>query len=137
MYIVTTPELIQKIQKQPKILAFPPIEAKFSLQVCAPSKKAHEIVMRNVNGDEGDWGLSMDSYASMRAALTPGPELDEMNRVMIQNVAASLDDLSTTGKPVKKGLARWLRSAITIATTNAVYGPQNPYKDQSVQDAFW
>jgi hypothetical protein len=35
------------------------------------------------------------------------------------------------------GLARWLRNTITIATTNSVYGPQNPYKDQSVQDAFW
>jgi hypothetical protein len=137
MYIVTTPNLIQSIQKQPKILAFPPIEAKFSNQVCGTSKEARDILMKNINGDEGNWGLSMDSFSAMRDALVPGPNLDEMNRAMIQNVAASLDELMTTGKPVKKCLARWLRDTITIATTNAVYGPQNPYKDQSVQDGFW
>ena len=137
MYIVTTPALIQSIQKQPKILAFPPIEAKFSSRVCGSSKEAHGILMKNVNGDEGDWGLSMESYAAMRAALTPGADLDEMNRVMIQNIAASVDDLGTSNRQVKRGLAQWLRNTITIATTNSVYGPQNPYKDQSVQDAFW
>jgi hypothetical protein len=137
MYIVTTPALIQSIQKQPKILAFPPIEAKFSSRVCGSSKEAHGILMTNVNGDGGDWGLSMESYAAMRAALAPGQDLDVMNRVMIQNIAASVDDLSTAGKPVKRGLALWLRNTVTIATTNSVYGPQNPYKDQTVQDAFW
>jgi hypothetical protein len=137
MYIVTTPALIQSIQKQSEILAFPPIEAKFASRVCGSSKEAHEILMKNVNGDEGEWGLSMESYAGMRAALAPGPDLDEMNRVMIQNIAASIEDLRTSSKVVEKGLARWLRNTITIATTNSVYGPQNPYKAQSVQDAFW
>lgn len=137
MYIVTTPALIQSVQRQPKILAFPPIEAKFSYRVCGPSKEAHDILMKNVNGDEGNHGLSMESYEAMRGALVPGPNLDEMNRVMTQNIAASLDGLLPNGKPVKKSLARWLRDIVTIATTNSVYGPQNPYKDQSVQDAFW
>lgn len=41
--------------------------------------------MNNVNGDKGDWGLSMESYAAMRSALLSSPDLDKMNRVMIQN----------------------------------------------------
>ena len=55
MYIVTSPELIQAVQKQPKTLAFPPIEAKFAHQICGTSAETHEILMKNVNGDEGDW----------------------------------------------------------------------------------
>jgi hypothetical protein len=137
MYIVAKPTLIQSIQKQPKTLAFPPIEAKFASRVCGSSKEGHAILMKNVNGDEGDWGLSMETYSCMRAALAPGAGLDAMNRAMFQNIAASIDDLRTTDKVVKLGLARWLRNTITIATTNSVYGPQNPYIDQSVQDAFW
>ena len=138
MYIVTKPELIQSIQKQPKALAFPPIEAKFATKICGSSDEAHRILMKNLNGDEGDWGLSMDSYACMRAALSPGPGLDDMNRVMIQNIAASLDSLKpASGSRTKIGLAKWLRRAVTEATTNSVYGPQNPFKDVEVADAFW
>jgi hypothetical protein len=136
-YIVANPALIQSIQKQPKALAFPPIAAKFTSRICGSSKDAHATLMKNVNGDEGNWGLSMETYECMRAALTPGADLDAMNRVMFQNIAASIDDLRTTDKGARMGLARWLRNTITIATTNSVYGPQNPYKDQSVQDAFW
>lgn len=134
IYVVTTPALIQCIQK---ILAFPPIEAEFSSRVCGSSKEAHGILMKNVNGDQGDWGLSMETFVAMRAALAPGADLDEMNRVMIQNITVSIDDLGTSDRPVRRGLAQWLRNTITIATTKSVYGPQNPYKDQSVQDAFW
>lgn len=138
MYIITTPELIQAVQKMPKDLAFPPIEAKFASKVCGSSVEAHQILMKNVNGDEGDWGLSMESYAAMRAALAPGPGLDQMNRTMIQNISASLDGLIPRGGQKKNmGLAKWLRSTITAATTSSVYGPKNPFKDQAVEDGFW
>lgn len=138
MYIVTTPELIQAIQKQPKVLAFPPIEANFATKVCGTSGEARKILMKNVNGDEGDWGLSMKSNAAIKDATAPGPQLDEMNNVMVQNIAASLDNLERAAEQHEKiGLAKWLRSVVTAATTNSVYGPQNPFKDQAVEDGFW
>ena len=121
MYIVTKPDLIQSIQKQPKALAFPPIEAEFATKICGPSQEAHKILLKNVNGDDGDWGLSMEAYAGMRAALSPGPGLDDMNRVMIQNIAASLDSLKpSSGSRTKLELAKWLRQSVTAATTNSV-----------------
>lgn len=138
MYIITTLELIQSIQKIPKVLAFPPIEAKFASQVCGSSAEAHNILMKNVNGDEGNWGLSMESYEAMRAALQPGTALDEMNRLMIQSVATSLDKLTAKeSKCVKIKLSSWLRDSITAATTDSVYGPQNPFKAQEIVEAFW
>ena len=139
MYIITKPDLVQSVQRQQKSLAFPPIEAKFASTVCGSSSEAHNILLQNVNGDEGDWGLSMESYSAMRAALKPGPALDDMNRVMIENIASSLDQLGMDGGLVNAriGLSAWLRKAITMATTNAVYGPENPFKEGSVADAFW
>ena len=138
MYIITTLDLIQTIQKMPKVLAFPPIEAKFASQVCGSSAEAHNILMKNVNGDEGNWGLSMESYEAMRAALQPGIALDEMNRLMIQSVAASLDSLTAKdSKSVNIKLSSWLRDSITAATTDSVYGPQNPFKAREVVEAFW
>lgn len=138
LYIVTKPEMIQAVQKQPKVLAFPPVEAKFASKICGASAEAHKVLMTNVNGDEGDWGLSMESYEAIRATLAPGPGLDEMNHKMVQNIAASLDSLRPApGKPVVIGLGEWLFSHVTTATTNSVYGPQNPFKDSGVTDGFW
>ncbi len=68
MYVVTYPDLNQTVQKQHKSLAFPPIEAKFAFKVCGASLESQAILAQNVNSDEGDFGLSMDSYAAMRAA---------------------------------------------------------------------
>lgn len=138
MYIVTTLDLIQTIQKLPRVLAFPPIEAKFASQVCGSSPEAHKILMNNVNGDEGDWGLSMESYEAMRSALKPGTGLDSMNRLMIENIAASLDNLtSDANHSITIKLSKWLRDHVTAATTSSVYGPQNPFKAEAVADAFW
>ena len=138
MYIVTTPDLIQAVQKQPKIFAFPPIEAKFASRVCGSSAEAHSILMKNVNGDEGDWGLSVESYKGMRAALSPGPELDAMNREMVRNIAISLDQLDhSCHEPTRINLAKWFRTSVTAATTNSVYGPSNPFKDHAIVRAFW
>lgn len=103
------------------------------------SDEADKIIMTNVNGDEGDWGMSVESYQVMRSALTPGADLDAMNRVMIQNLAASMERI----RPEKGGsnpsisLMHWLRHELTTATTNAVYGPLNPYADRNVEDGFW
>ncbi len=54
MYVVTTPELIQAIQKQPKNLAFLFVEAMVSIKVCGSSTQAQKLVMAHVNDDEGD-----------------------------------------------------------------------------------
>ena len=139
MYIVTTLDIIQAVQKLPKVLAFPPIEAKFASQVCGSSREAHNILMKNVNGDEGNWGLSMESYEAMRTALKPGAGLDDMNRLMIQSIEASLENnlTSEASQTVRLQLAGWLRESVTAATTNSVYGPQNPFKEKDVVNAFW
>jgi hypothetical protein len=138
MYIINTLSLVQSVQKQPRTLAFPPIEAKFANRVCGVSPEAHEICMNNVNGEDGNFGLSMDTYAALRDALSPGAGLDQMNRVMIQNVASSLDSLIPSGdKIVRIRLSAWLRDVVTFATTNSVYGPQNPFKRADIRDDFW
>ena len=62
LYVIKSMDLIQSAQKQPKVLSFTPIEAEFAIKMCGTSKAANEIIMRNLNGEEGDWGLSMEIY---------------------------------------------------------------------------
>lgn len=138
MYVVTKPEPVQIVQKQHKVLAFSPMEAKSALKVCGVSPETQALLLQNVNGDEGDHGLSMESHAAMRGALKPGSQIDEMNRGMIREIAASLDLLEPdkdTTRQVNK--YEWLRDTITTATTRSVYGPMSPYDDKAIADAFW
>lgn len=142
IYVITSIDLIGAVQRVPKILAFAPIEAKFAMTICASSKEANRILNMNINGDEGDWGFSMDYHRSLHPSLAPGPGLDAMNRVMIKNITISLDHLypsiNDVNGPVGKriGLMKWLRHETTLATTNSVYGPLNPFKDPKVEEAF-
>ncbi|KAL6713087.1 hypothetical protein ACLMJK_009208 [Lecanora helva] len=139
IYIVNSLELIAAVQRHHKTLAFPPIEAKMGRRMNAWSDEADKVIMKNVNGEEGDWGMSMESYQAMRAALAPGVDLDAMNRIMVQNVAASLERLQPEkGRPSTNiNLMHWLRHELTMATTNAVYGPRNPYANRDVENGFW
>ena len=138
LYVINSIDLISSVQRLPKILAFPPIEAKFATTICASSKEGNQIIANNLNGEEGDWGYSHDVYKSMNSALAPGPALDGMNRIMIQNIADSLNKLRPQGnQPLEIKLAEWSRHEITMATTNSVYGSHNPFKDPNVENAFW
>ncbi|KAL9086304.1 MAG: hypothetical protein Q9165_007219 [Trypethelium subeluteriae] len=137
MYIVASPKLIHAVEKHPKTLAYLPVEAKFVGRVCGISTAAQNIIEKSIN-EEGDLGMLHEVHAAMRAPLKPGAELDSMNRVMIQNVATSLNSLVPAGESsVRIKLVDWLRHCVTIATTNSVYGPSNPFRDREIEDAFW
>lgn len=64
-----------------------------------------------------------------------GSGLDVMNRNMIKNLAVSIDELEQDHTSID--LHFWCRHAVTVASTDAVYGPLNPYKDPAVERAFW
>ncbi|CAI6292762.1 unnamed protein product [Periconia digitata] len=67
----------------------------------------------------------------------PGTLLDDMNRIMIREIAKSFDDLQPPrGEKRKVGMYMWVRDSITRTTTKSVYGPMSPYEDKAIADAF-
>jgi hypothetical protein len=122
------------VQRQHKVLAFPPLEAMLAKNVCGSSKTANDILNTNVNGDDGFWGYSITHYKALHPPLFPGPGLDAMNKIMAQKVTASLDRIQTP-KVIK--LFHFVKQEISLATTDSVYGPHNPFQDHVIADAFW
>ncbi len=138
VYVVTTTEWISAVQRQPKALSFPPIGVKFAMSLAGSSKEANKIATTNIAGEDGDWGLSMDFNKAVYPALSPGPHLEAMNRIMIPHIAESLDKLQPeSGKCRRMRLGRWTRHELTLAITDSVYGLQNPFRDRTIEDAFW
>ncbi|KAH7119034.1 cytochrome P450 [Dendryphion nanum] len=136
IYVVNSPALISAVQRQHKVLAFFPLAAKASVKICRFSKTGSDIINTNTNGEDGDWGLVMTFHDSIHPTLTPGTHLDAMNRAMLGLLAESLNQLKE-GVPMTVKLFEWVTHQITIATTSAVYGDSNPYKDPEVEAAFW
>lgn len=95
-------------------------------------------MIKNVNGTDGNWGISAELYPIFMEALKPGGGLDGLNRVMIQAVAEALDSLDEwVGREGKRTvmLNDWVREAITKATTDSVYGPENPFRKAGIREA--
>lgn len=136
--MVNSPELITAVQKA-KTLAFAPLEVQLARRLFRPSSHGANEMTSNVNTDKGERGLYSDGIDTIHAALLPGEGLDEMNRIAIQNIAASCDRLDSRNgaAPVRIKLMKWLRYEFTMATSNSVYGPMNPLKDREVEAAFW
>ncbi|KAF2828617.1 hypothetical protein CC86DRAFT_404520 [Ophiobolus disseminans] len=134
IYVVNSASLIPAVKKQIKVLAFPPIEAAAAKNVCGSSKVANDIIETNLNGDEGPRGYSITHYPAVRLALYPGAGLDAMNRVMAQKVGACIDEM---GQKLEVKLFAFIKNKITFATTEAVYGPHNPFRDPKLEESFW
>jgi hypothetical protein len=138
LYVITSPELIGAVQRQPKSLAFPPVGVKFAMSLAGSSEEANRIVTDNINGEDGDYGLSMDFNKVIYPALSPGKPLEAMYRIIIPQIAASLDKLrAENGKGIMIGLIEWVRHELTLGITDCVYGPGNPFKEKAVEEAFW
>lgn len=136
IYIVTSPPLVSKLQKMTDSLSFGPIIAKFSKQISGCSEESCKIIDYNVDGSLGDHGMVINFRNSIHSELAPGPSLDAMNRAMVQDVKRSADTLASKGTQ-RLNLGIWLRHELTMATTNAVFGPGNPYLNPEIEDAFW
>ena len=142
LYVITSTELISAVQRQPKTLAFPPVGVKFAMSLAGSSKEANRIATDNINGEDGDYGLSMDFNKVVYPALSPGKPLEAMYRVIVPRIKGALDNLrSGVGQEgvetTKIELASWVRHELTVAISDCVYGPGNPFRNRQVEDAFW
>ncbi|MCJ1348396.1 hypothetical protein MMC31_006628 [Peltigera leucophlebia] len=85
--------------------------------------------------ENGGGGINNKVLHSMHPALL-GTGLDRMNSTMIKNLQISIDKLESQ-RNVSFDLHTWCRHAIVVASTDAVYGPLNPYKSEEIENAFW
>ncbi|KAL8722992.1 MAG: hypothetical protein Q9225_000608 [Loekoesia sp. 1 TL-2023] len=74
----------------------------------------------------------------MHRYLGPGPSLEKMERVALERFLPFYNELESGTDGVVVDLFAWLRTAMTVASTEAIYGPQNPFSHQpELEDALW
>lgn len=131
MYIVNSTRLIPLLQKQWRTVSFAAIASNAGSAV-GLSKEANAIMHRDLT-NEHSFGVSWPRF--ILPAMLPGKDLDALNRRSIEVFAEEMQALREKGVR-KLGLSEWSSQTVMRATTEAVWGPQNPYRDPAVLKAW-
>lgn len=132
MYVVNSTELIPALQRHWRTVSFGALAADAGYLV-GLSKEGNEILHRDLTSEHG-FSLSWPKY--IMSAMGPGKDLDNINRKSVEIFSEDMDQLRAKGAPIKTGLWEWSRDIMVKSTTEAVWGPQNPYRDAAVAQAW-
>lgn len=133
MYIVNAAALLPAVQRLYRTISFAAIEAQAATYIMSLSKSANDVVQHGLMDDDSYTG----SFASaIHPAMSPGANLDAMNRASVRAISVSLDKLQSAGGKTSVGLFKFMQHEIVLATTDAVYGPHNPFRDPEIEEAW-
>lgn len=130
-YVVNSTKLVTAVQRNAKTISFDPILTIVAQRLAGIGGPSLEILRELENGGEG---AHRKLVHSMSPSLT-GPGLDLMNIPMLANLQKYTDELAT--KKDAFSLWKWTRHVISVASTDAVYGPENPYTRDDYEETFW
>ncbi|KAI1087193.1 cytochrome P450 [Rostrohypoxylon terebratum] len=131
MYIVNATELVPALQKQWRAVSFAAIAADAG-NLVGISKKGIEIMHKDLMSEHG-FSVSWPKYIT--PVMSPGKDLDELSRVAIEVFVKELQNLRSQ-RAVQTGLWQWTNYIMDRSTTEAVWGPENPYRDPVVNQAW-
>ena len=142
IYLVNDPALIIAAERMPKALSFGPFIVALLPRLFDVDSRVMKYISNNVDGSQGKWGFIHDITQGMHHALAPNsPNLDAMIKVTLQRMLDTLDKLSGTGDSnvgEEIELFAWVRKDFAIASTDAIYGPKNPFsQNPNLQNDFW
>ncbi|KAF7867294.1 hypothetical protein EAF04_005377 [Stromatinia cepivora] len=134
IYVINSLSLIPPLQRELKTIAFAPIEAQAAATVMGVGPAGNAII-------GSDKMFEHDSYLSTFVpstfpALSPGPGLDAINGAAIQYMSHSLGKLGENGSTAVE-LFSWVRRQLFMATTESIYGPKNPFRDSTLEQAWY
>ena len=72
----------------------------------------------------------------MDSALGPGAGSEDFQTLMLNYLKSILDNINTS-QINKVDPYAWVKHTVTQATMRAIYRPDNPFKEQIIEDAFW
>ena len=134
IYVVTSPELVSAVNRNSKALAFNPFIAQLGIRITGHDEATSQIVQHNLNGENGS-GYVIDVHDGTLTALAPGKNLDDMTEVMLREISVYLQALEPDSDV---DLFSWTRHTVTMCSTRAIYGPENPFnKNPTLVSAFW
>ncbi|KAL8728485.1 MAG: hypothetical protein Q9166_005383 [cf. Caloplaca sp. 2 TL-2023] len=135
VYVVTSPDLVNAVNRSSKVLAFNPFIAQLGKRITGHDDATSQIVQHNLNGEHGP-GYVTEIHDNTVAALADTKNIESVASTMLEEIRPHLDRIERDGEI---DLFAWIRKAVTKCSTTAIYGPENPLtRDQdNLDEAFW
>jgi hypothetical protein len=130
-YVVNSTKLVSAVQRNAKTISFDPILTTVAERLAGITGPELEALKEE---ETGGGGAHRKVVHSMAPSLI-GLGLDAMNKAMLANLENFINALETQDQAFD--LWAWTRHVISIASTDAVFGPENPYAKDNYEQTFW
>ena len=99
---------------------------------------ANHLICERRSEETGE-DLFSEGMKGMTKHLRPGgPTLDQITQIAVLRILEELEVVDRQEQGLFcTDLWVWLRKMISLATTDAVYGPGNPFRQPGIEQAFW
>lgn len=92
------------------------------------SQATNQMICKDAMEDNG---VLFGAAKLFHPFLNPGPQLDILNRKSVKIIADSLSKIAANGSTTIN-MFEWVSNQLLEATTESVYGPQNPFRDPGI-----
>lgn len=134
VYIVTSPDLVNAVNRNSKKIAFNPFVAMLGKRITGHDEDTSQIVQHNLDGEHGT-GYVIDVHDRTVASLAPGKDLYQTMKAMLSHGSTYFEALVSDAEI---NLFEWTRYTVTMCSTRALYGPESPFsKSPKLADSFW
>ena len=135
MYVVPSVEWTNAVDRNSKTLALNPFIAQVGKRITGHDEATSRIVQHNLNGENGP-GYVTEIHDGTVASLAPGPGLEKMTTEMLGEAWPYFERLGNNGQIE---LYAWIKHVVTMCSTRAIYGPENPFNQHPERyvKAFW
>lgn len=131
VYVIKSPKLVSAVRRSHRTMSFDPLVTRTAK--CVGGIKGPGLQLIREKASKGQ-GLGHHTVLSLRPTLL-GEGLDHMNNKMVECLQKSVQEIKYHQGTVN--LYDWCSLAITTASTEAVYGPLNPYRHRGAREAYW
>ncbi|KAJ0165201.1 hypothetical protein CTA2_12042 [Colletotrichum tanaceti] len=139
-YVIAERKFIASIQRNAKTISFSPFAAKAARDFSGVTEKAASL-QDHLEGGPG----AKEFDRVQRAMLAAGPELDETSHVatrvkleLVDKLAADATPTGSSGSAAAEiDLFAWVKHAVSISSTEGLFGPLNPFKNPEHEADFW
>jgi len=131
VYVIQSPKLVSAIRRSQRTMSFEPLVTSTAKCVGGINGPGLELLREKVSKGKG---LGHHTIVALRPTLL-GDGLDQMNKTMVDCLHHSVQELKSHDGVLD--LYDWCSLVTTIASTDAVYGPLNPYKQIKARHSYW
>lgn len=126
--------MVNAVNRNSRKIALNPFIAQIGKRIPGHDEATSQIVQHNPNGEHGT-GYVIDVHDNIVAALAPGKDLEQMTKAMLGQASPYFQALA---KEREIDLFEWTRHMVTMCSTRAVYGSENPFNENpKILKMFW